>query len=349
VRGRIAGDAGRTLNEGRIGIGWRRSAAPAAEGAGMTQKETVTGPLSKSPRVTAVASLPVATIVAAYRRRLAIEVAAYFEGVSELALLRDDDSGLLFFHPPTPGPETLYAELSARFDWYHPRAKREFEIARSRIRPTDDVLEIGAGFGFFEVGTVCRSYTGLETNQAAVRAAAQRGLQLLNKDARLLAVERPESFDVVCSFQVLEHVADPLSFLGAAIALTRPGGRIILSTPSADGFIAQSRHVLNVPPHHVTWWPDKTWHWVKEALGLKSLTLLSNGPREQLLDWSRTLAVNGLSQILGVKLHPILDESAAYQRLEWLAEQSAQIIAAGARTDQELPARGHTVIAVFEK
>lgn len=315
----------------------------------MPEAGAVTGPLSGSPRVTAVSSLPVSVIVAAYRRRLGIEVADYFRGVTELALLRDEDSGLLFFHPPTPGPEALYADLGARFEWYHPRAKREFDIARSHIGPADDVLEIGAGPGYFRAGTVCGSYTGLETNGAAVAAARQSGLALLNMDARELAATRPASFDVVCSFQVIEHVADPRAFLKAAISLTRPGGRIILSTPSADGFVAQSRHVLNVPPHHLTWWPDKTWHWIRDNFGLRSLTLQSNGPREHLLDWSRTLAVNGLARIVGQKLHPILDETPEFQRLEWLADQSAQIIAAGVQTDHELPARGHTVIAIFEK
>ncbi len=42
-----------------------------------------------------------------------------------------------FSIPPTPGPEQLYAQLSARFEWYHPRSKREFDIARSHIKSSD--------------------------------------------------------------------------------------------------------------------------------------------------------------------------------------------------------------------
>jgi SAM-dependent methyltransferase len=244
----------------------------------------ISSPLSGSANVTFVATLPVSTIVSAYRRRLGIEVAAYFDSVSELTLLQDNDSGLMFFYPPTPGPEALYADLSTRFDWYHPRSKQEFDIARRYIAATDDVLEVGAGPGFFCAGTVCKSYTGLELNKSAVQAARQRGLELQTIDATVLARDRPASFDVVCSFQVVEHVADPRSFIAAMVALTRPGGRIILSTPSADGFIRQSRNVLNVPPHHITWWPDKTWYWIREAFDLRSVFLHANSPREQLFD-----------------------------------------------------------------
>lgn len=310
--------------------------------------QTITGPLSGSTRVSRVAQLPVSTIVAAYRRRLGIDVAPYFGNLRELAFLRDEESGLLFFHPCTPGPEGFYAELSTRFEWYYQPHKTAFEIARQRINPADNVLEIGAGLGFFRDGTHCKSYTGIETNPAAVLAARSRGVELLNKDARVLARKRRESFDVVCSFQVIEHLEDPRSLIAAMVELTRPGGRIIISTPSADGFWAQSRNVLNVPPHHVTLWPDKTYYWIKETFGLRTVDLFSN-PRERILDWSRTLAVNGLARMLAIDLHPILDESPEYLRLEWLAEQSAQIIAHGVRTDSEIPTRGHTVIAVFEK
>jgi SAM-dependent methyltransferase len=310
--------------------------------------QTIIGPLSGSTRISRVAQLPVSTIVAAYRRRLGIDVASYFGDLRELAFLRDEESGLLFFHPLTPGPEEFYAQLSTRFEWYYQPQKRAFDIAREHINPADDVLEIGAGLGFFHDGTVCKSYTGIETNTAAVRSARGRGLELLSIDARLLSRDRRESFDVVCSFQVLEHVEDPRSLIAAMIELTRPRGRIVISTPSADGFWAHRREVLNVPPHHVTWWPDKTWYWIKEAFGLRTVTLFSN-PRERLLEWSLTLAINGLARMRGISLHPILDESPEYQRLRELAEQSAQIIAHGVQSDHEIPARGHTVIAVFEK
>ncbi|CAH7690674.1 3-demethylubiquinone-9 3-methyltransferase [Phakopsora pachyrhizi] len=41
-----------------------------------------------------------------------------------------------------------------------------------------------------------------------------------------------QSFDLVCSMEVLEHVQNPSNFLNSLIDLTRPGGHLILSTIS---------------------------------------------------------------------------------------------------------------------
>jgi hypothetical protein len=41
------------------------------------------------------------------------------------------------------------------------------------------------------------------------------------------------AFDLVTSFQVLEHVPDPKVFLGELSRVTRPGGQIVLTTPNA--------------------------------------------------------------------------------------------------------------------
>lgn len=40
-----------------------------------------------------------------------------------------------------------------------------------------------------------------------------------------------DSFDAVCSFQVLEHVKDPDAYLAEARRVLRPGGQLLLATP----------------------------------------------------------------------------------------------------------------------
>ncbi|CAL1715018.1 unnamed protein product [Somion occarium] len=46
----------------------------------------------------------------------------------------------------------------------------------------------------------------------------------------LLARNGPNSFDVVCSMEVLEHVDNPRGFLHSCAALVKPGGHLFLST-----------------------------------------------------------------------------------------------------------------------
>ncbi len=60
------------------------------------------------------------------------------------------------------------------------------------------------------------------------------------------------------SFQVLEHVRDPRDFLAACAACLRTGGLLIIGVPSDDSFPGISvNDIFNLPPHHVTFWPDR--------------------------------------------------------------------------------------------
>ena len=64
------------------------------------------------------------------------------------------------------------------------------------------------------------------------------------------------AYDVVTSFQVIEHVADPMAFLVDLMNCIRPGGTVIVAAPNDDSFVgAEINGILNMPPHHVTRWP----------------------------------------------------------------------------------------------
>ena len=100
-------------------------------------------------------------------------------------------------------------------------------------RPPARVLEIGCGLGSFGQLLATRyDYTGLEPDSEAYAAAAGRVGNL----GRLLNVPveelPPGTFDVVCAFEVLEHIEDDLAALRAWQAQLRPGGSLVLSVPA---------------------------------------------------------------------------------------------------------------------
>ena len=62
-------------------------------------------------------------------------------------------------------------------------------------------------------------------------------------------------FDVVCAFQVLEHVADPLAFIAEAKARLNPGGLLFIGVPNRESYVGRLRDFpLDMPPHHVMRW-----------------------------------------------------------------------------------------------
>jgi 2-polyprenyl-3-methyl-5-hydroxy-6-metoxy-1,4-benzoquinol methylase len=101
------------------------------------------------------------------------------------------------------------------------------------------ILDVGCGDGaildvwrraFGEVET-----HGVEMNEHAAAIARSHGHRVVS--ARIEDAELPEaSFDLACSFHVVEHVEDPAAFLAAIRASLRPDGYALIDTPNVDTF-----------------------------------------------------------------------------------------------------------------
>ena len=98
------------------------------------------------------------------------------------------------------------------------------------------VLEIGAGQGAVGVMLARRfSYTGLEPDPTSFAAARSRfefaGVrEMVNGD--LSAIAPDTTFDLVCAFEVLEHIDDDAGAVAEWTARVRPGGWFLVSIPA---------------------------------------------------------------------------------------------------------------------
>ncbi|GIG89651.1 class I SAM-dependent methyltransferase [Plantactinospora endophytica] len=118
-----------------------------------------------------------------------------------------------------------------------PRAALRWHVVRRMVaecRP-ETILELGCGLG--SVGTrLARlgNYTAAEPDPRSYRTAHARitplGGTVLNGDHR--QVPRAGGYDLVCAFEVLEHIADDLPVLAEWLTLARPGGHLLLSVPA---------------------------------------------------------------------------------------------------------------------
>ena len=138
-----------------------------------------------------------------------------------------------------------------------------------------DVLDVGCGVGaFLDVLRDRREAraTGIDLSSEAV-AIAQRLGRSASLGNLVNAVEgRIGEFDVVCVFQVLEHVADPRRFLQRCVRLLKPGGRLCVGVPNNDGYHGFQRiedASLNLPPHHATRWGLRTLRMLERLFPLR--------------------------------------------------------------------------------
>lgn len=214
--------------------------------------------LCNSVNVAELAAIDVSDIVRLYRSQFGIDASSEFSGIRQIGYYRCARCGLSFFYPAVVGSEDFYESFHC-YDWYYPDDKNEFSFASTFVRNSDRVLEIGSGKGAFAKYLPTRSYVGLEYSTSAISIAAANNITILHSSIEEHAQANRNAYDVVCCFQVLEHVPNVRSFLDASISALRESGLLIFSVPNADSFIRMaSNNILNMPPHHLTHWFSRT-------------------------------------------------------------------------------------------
>jgi 2-polyprenyl-3-methyl-5-hydroxy-6-metoxy-1,4-benzoquinol methylase len=213
--------------------------------------------LCNSSTVVLLEVIKTADLIRMYSKLLSIDVASEFEQLTEIRLYHCPTCDLRFFFPGAAGSEQFY-KMMQKFDWYYMDDKNEYEYVKKFVRETDKVLEVGCGKGAFALKIPTKAYVGLELSPDAIARASGNGVMVLDESVEQHAMSNSEKYDIVCAFQVLEHIAEPRSFIGACVSCLRPGGLLIYSLPSQDSFARYvPNFVLDLPPHHMARWSDE--------------------------------------------------------------------------------------------
>lgn len=132
------------------------------------------------------------------------------------------------------------ARVQDRHWWF--AARRQIlraQLEALRLPADAQILEVGSGTGanlalLADFGQV----NGLEMSAEAIASARARGLELPGR-VSLRHGRCPEDlagwerkFDLVCLFDVLEHIEDDRAALQALRACLKPGGRVLISVPA---------------------------------------------------------------------------------------------------------------------
>lgn len=220
-------------------------------------------PVTGSDCVRIADTIEVADVVRLYRQQENIDVARYFSHGDTLYLLECRDTGYRFYYPyETAGDADFYRDLMRAVEKkgadYDRDWDKDHRYGFSKISPGDHVLEIGCNSGKYlrRVSEITDNVVGLDFNPSALEKAEAKGVKVLNESIEIHADKNAGKYDVICAFQVFEHLTQSGSVVTAILKALRPGGKLVMSVPN-NGPYAQrfnKYEVLNLPPHHVGLW-----------------------------------------------------------------------------------------------
>lgn len=153
----------------------------------------------------------------------------------------------------------------------------EFE----KHRRTNKILDVGCGAGYFLNIAKKRGWDvyGTEYSELAVEYCTKNGINM-RKGVLNAALFTENDFDVITSFEVLEHINNPQSELGNIYSLLRPGGLFYFTTPNFNGLL---RYYLKVKyniihyPEHLTYYTPKTINYILKRTGFVRKKLFTSG------------------------------------------------------------------------
>lgn len=156
------------------------------------------------------------------------------------------------------------------------------------------ILEIGSGHGFFVGAMHKKKYniTGIEISiEKRTMAKKVTKAKILDIDLNHDVLDIGK-FDTIVMFHVLEHIADPISFLKKIRSLLKPGGKIIIEVPNCDDFqleLNRSYRDFYWQRAHLQYFSPKTLKKILSLSGLSSKIIgIQRYSVENMFSWKLT-------------------------------------------------------------
>lgn len=162
-----------------------------------------------------------------------------------------------------------------------------------RARPPGRrLLEIGIGSGSFLNAAREQGFDvmGCDLSDSICRRARKKfGVAVHNGPLTTLAKE--SRFDVIVMNHLLEHVQQPVNFLGDVRRLLKPGGVVHIAVPNIDCWEASLAGWTSFEPYHLTYFSPAT---LKQTVSRGGLSIAAISTRDSFSGWFLAFLRTGL-------------------------------------------------------
>lgn len=202
-------------------------------------------------------------------RELERHIRELWEG-ERCRVLRCRGCGFGHAEPFVGGDATFYGLAYHRT--HYPADKWEHRLTLEALSYDTDrprtLLEVGAGDGAFLRRLPRGAFRpedifATEFSDYGLRTIRDTGIRCEATDVRALPAEHDGRYDVLCLFQVLEHLDQPGAVFQRLADLARGGASLFVGVPNDQRVDFFERHgaLLDMPPNHLS-------RWTREALRL---------------------------------------------------------------------------------
>lgn len=149
------------------------------------------------------------------------------------------------------------------------------------FRKTNRLIDVGCGIGYFLEVAKERGWEvyGTEYTDEAVRICKEKGI-LMHQGVLDPQQYESETFDVITSFEVIEHINNPKEEIANFNKLLRPGGLVYVTTPNFNSLLRyrlKAAYNVITYPEHLSYYTPKTLNFVFKKSGFDTQKVETTG------------------------------------------------------------------------
>ena len=209
------------------------------------------------------------------------------KGYERHNLCRCEDCGFVFCKE-IPSEEELINHYKGygRNDYLSPVTVKRYnelldlferELKRMGHSSKVSVLDWGAGIGYFLDEAMKRDWIayGTEYTDNAVDICQRKGIKMYQGSLNAVDLEM-SSLDVICSFEVIEHINNPIKELKEIWRLLKPGGLFYCTTPNFNSLLRyylKDEYNVITYPEHLSYFTPASLNMVLRTIGFQKVFL----------------------------------------------------------------------------
>ncbi len=149
------------------------------------------------------------------------------------------------------------------------------------LKQGDNVVELGSAYGYFLdlLKPIAGKYIGFDVSEEGIKESKSRGHNATTKDFLDYPI-KDSSVDLVCMWDVAEHLTHPDKYIEKINRILKPGGYLALTTGDVSALIARARggkwRMIH-PPTHVYYFSPETLQKVFARSGLDTVKVWYKG------------------------------------------------------------------------